>query len=281
VENNKLSRAFSCIHYQESALDIHYRVCGNEANDPIIVLHPSPLSSGFMVPLLSVFGQTHYAIAWDAPGYGDSSKLPNPKQSLVPYIDCLALFMEAQGIDRAIIYGNATGAQIAVEFSKKYPEKTVKLLLENVTLFDEDETTLFLKNYFPDLSPKENGQHLEDTWKIVNNLFKFFPWYEQTETTALNVPEPPVEVLQATLIDYLKAGVTYSDAYIAAIKNERADKISAVNVHTDIVVWQDSIVYKYCCRLNELVLPTNMTIHKVSSGMDKRIAKLKALISNK
>ena len=272
-------RDITRINYQDTPLDIHYQSFGNEDNSVIILLHPSPLSSNFMIPMLPVFEQKHHVIAWDAPGYGDSSKLSETTQSIEPYIDCLALFMESLSIDSAIIYGNATGAQIAIEFSKKYPDKTVKLLLENVAWFHDEERAAMLESYFPDLSPSADGSHLVKTWEIVNNLFKYFPWYDKSESAKLTTTTPPLDVLQAMFVDYVKAGSSYADAYIAAINNERPAQLQAVSVKTDIVLWQDSIIYRFCQRVLNIELPAHIVIHSVNSGIDNRIAQLTDLIS--
>ena len=274
-----LNRFITTIEYQDQALDIHYRSYGNKLNPPIILLHPSPLSSAFMVPLLELFGQSHYVIAWDAPGYGDSSKLASADQTLRHYVECLALFMAKIDIDKAIIYGNATGAQIAIEFSKQYPEQTVQLLLENVACFDEQERQAMLAQYFPDLSPQADGQHIQQTWKMVNNLFKYFPWYDESQQAKLHIPLPSTEVLQATFIDYIKAGKQYADAYIAAMNNERPEQLTSITKPTQILIWQDSILYHYCQRLNNLALPTNITLHQVSSGMENRMTTLISQLS--
>ncbi|WP_157117927.1 alpha/beta fold hydrolase [Oceanicoccus sagamiensis] len=57
---------------------IHYRdTSGSPQNTrPIILLHPSPLSSAFMEPLLQLLAPSTRAIAWDTPGYGLSDSLP-------------------------------------------------------------------------------------------------------------------------------------------------------------------------------------------------------------
>ncbi|XQW83433.1 alpha/beta fold hydrolase [Thalassotalea piscium] len=273
------NRSFVSIEHQQSKLDIHYRTCGDKSNTAIFLLHPSPLSSAFMVPLLKAFGQSHFAIAWDAPGYGDSSKLAQANGMLDNYIDCLAKFMDNLNIDKGIIYGNATGAQIAIEFAKKYPDKTVKLVLENVAVFHDDERASMLEQYFPDLTPCADGQHLQHTWKMVNNLFTYFPWYDESDSAKLTTPFPPLEVLQTTFVDYVKAGVNYADAYIAAINNERPEQLIQVAKPTEIVLWQDSIIFRFCQRLLTIDLPDNIQIHQVASGMETRVSKLLSIIT--
>jgi pimeloyl-ACP methyl ester carboxylesterase len=274
----EIKKHYTSITHQGSMLNIHYRTCGQYSDNVVIMLHPSPLSSTFMQPLMPILAQEHLAIAWDAPGYGDSDKLAKPDKTFTPYIECLALFIEALGHSNVIIYGNATGAQLAIEFSKQHPDKVQRLILENVAWFYPEEQQQMLANYFPDLTPTSDGKHLEKTWQIVTNLFQYFPWYDHTQQAKLTTPMPPVEVLQATFTDYVKAGSTYADAYMAAIKNEEISRLQAVTTKADIILWQDSIIYKFAQRLQDAELPSHIQLHLVESGMENRMAHLNSLM---
>ena len=54
-------------------LDMHYRVAGS--GPPLFLLHPSPLSSAFMEPLMRRLAGRVTAIAPDTPGFGDSDPI--------------------------------------------------------------------------------------------------------------------------------------------------------------------------------------------------------------
>ncbi|MBU3023532.1 alpha/beta fold hydrolase [Aestuariibacter sp. A3R04] len=245
------------------------------AGTPIIVLHPSPLSSRFMQPLMSVLAtEGNRIIAWDTPGYGDSDALPSNGGNLHEYADCLREFITGLGISSAIIYGNATGAQIAIEFSKLYPAMCERLILENCAIFTDEERADFFEHYFPDLTPRADGGHLQVAWKMVNQLFEYFPWYDTSAQARLNTPKPDLDVIQATFMDYLKAGPHYASAYKAALENERPEKLQAVSVTTDIVLWQSSMIHHYCERLRDLTLPSNIALHRADAGLAARTEQL-------
>jgi len=259
-------------------INIKYLKSGS-GNKTLIVLHPSPLSANFMKPFIQLASQAGYQVyAWDAPGYGDSEALPTGGETLQEYTDALAKFMSSLNISSAAIYGNATGAQIAIEFSKAYPDLCDRVLLENAALFTDKERTEFFQHYFPDLSPKEDGSHLTLTWQMVNQLFQYFPWYDTSEQAKLASPIPPIEVIQATFNDYLKAGTGYANAYKAALNNERPEQIQAVTCKTDILLWQSSIIKKYCDRLLDIELPENIKLHQAETGMNARFDKLTELL---
>ena len=98
---------------------IHYRHQGQ--GYPVILLHPSPLSSAFMTPLITAWSANCHCLAWDTPGYGQSDPLPGEDLSLSPYVESLAGFIRTLELEPPVIYGSATGAQIAIEFGKTYP----------------------------------------------------------------------------------------------------------------------------------------------------------------
>ncbi|MBU2919608.1 alpha/beta hydrolase [Psychrosphaera sp. F3M07] len=279
---NTVNRHFCSIRLNEQELNIHYRTVGNNTDPMVFLLHPSPLSSAFMLPIMQVFAQAgYYAIAWDAPGYGDSDKLSTGGETLKEYCDSLAEFIQCFITDdsnTAKIYGNATGAQIAIEFSKQYPELCHQLILENAAIFTDDERDEFMQHYFPDLSPKQDGSHLTTTWQIVNQLFQYFPWYDTSEKAKLLTAKPPLSVLQATFADYLKAGEGYGNAYKAALYNEIPAQIQSVTCNSDIVLWNDSMLKKYSARLLDVALPKNIKLHLVESGIEQRFATLTDLI---
>lgn len=281
IEN--ITRHFEQVYYLNQTVTIHYRQLQPEvspavADEPVIMLHPSPLSSTFMSPIMPVLASKRRVIAWDTPGYGDSSNFTvDGHKRLSHYCQLLASFLDQLSIEQAVIYGNATGAQIAIEFAKLYPNRCHRLILENVAHFYDDEREQFSARYFPDLSAKADGSHLRTTWRMVKQLYQRFPWYDMSEDAKLNLPLPPMEILQQTFIDYVKAGPCYAEAYQLALANEEPEQLAKVPQKTDILLWQGSIIYTYCQRMLSAELPNHIAIHTLGAAMDERLSCLKAL----
>ncbi len=103
------------------------------------MLHPSPLSSAFLEPLIAYLATDFEVLAPDTPGYGDSDPLDVETDGLDPYVDVLAQLLGAVGWDRALVYGNATGAQLAIELAKAAPAPIAGLVLENAAAFTDAE----------------------------------------------------------------------------------------------------------------------------------------------
>jgi len=233
--------------------DIFFNLVGE--GPVVMLLHASPLSSNSVLPLANLLAKNFTVICPDTPGYGESPKLKKDNPALKDYAEAIKDLTSELGISKLSIYGTATGAQLAIRFGIEYPELVNHLYLDNCAHFTEEERSSILKDYFPDLSPKEDGSHVVQTWDIVSNLFKYFPWCYQTEEYKINGAAPPIAVLQSTTIEYLKAGKDYDLAYKAAFSHERVDNIQALTVPTTILRWEASILKKYTDRLFEYDLP--------------------------
>lgn len=258
--------------FQGRTVQLHYRQQGQ--GKEIVLLHPSPLSSAFMQPLLDVFSKQGTAIAWDTPGYGQSDPLPVMDSGLGGYVDALSQFISALGLKKPIIYGSATGAQIAIEFATAHPEQSSGLILENAAWFYDSERDAMLESYFPDISPKEDGSHLQLVWKMVSQLYHYFPWYDTSAQALVNESEIPLAVKQKTVLDYLIAGEDYHRAYRAAFLNEKPERLAAVQIPTTLIRWDSSLLKKYVDRLDDADLPDNIAMLQCAAGLESRFEAL-------
>lgn len=255
---------------------IHYRSQGQ--GRPVILLHPSPLSSTFMQPIMNVLAEHHHVIAWDTPGYGQSDPLPENDGSLKPYVTALKLFIDELKLEKAVLYGSATGAQIAIEYAKAYPESINGIVLDNAAWFYDNEREEMLAQYFPSIEPKADGSHLSLVWNMVDQLYHYFPWFDTSANARVNDAEIPIELMQQTLMDYFTAGKNYHLAYEAAFKNERPEQLSQVTLPTHIIRWKSSILKQYTDRLDNADLPKNIEMKHAEAGNDNRLATIKCSV---
>lgn len=94
----------------------------------LVLLHGWGQSSAALKPLgelLSCYFTVHLI---DLPGFGKSSP-PTEVWNSFQYADRLHSYLEEQKIGSAIFVGHSFGGKTALSFAKKYPEKTVKLVL--------------------------------------------------------------------------------------------------------------------------------------------------------
>lgn len=259
----------------------HYRRAGS--GPKLVLLHPSPLSSIFMEPIITCLRAHVDAIAPDTPGYGNSDPLPAPvlqaDNSLAPYVAWLDEFVDHLGLEPFVLYGSATGAQVAIEFAKAYPHKVRHLILENAAHFESSEVQGFQREYFPSLATREDGGHFMQAWQIASALFQWFPWYAQDEAHRIgDAAKLPTAVIHATAMAYLVAGEDYAQAYRRAFNNERVERLTPVAVATTVLRWSGSVLKKYSDRFDEFELPSNIKMQCVQGGADARLAALQRIV---
>jgi pimeloyl-ACP methyl ester carboxylesterase len=259
-----------------SPWQIHYRSQGQ--GKPVILLHPSPLSSNFMLPMMNLLAENNQVFAWDAPGYGQSDPLPENGGGLAPYVDALKLFIDALNLKDAVIYGSATGAQIAIEYAKAYPNSINGIVLENAAWFYDEEREEILKQYFPDIEPKEDGSHLTLVWKIASQLYHYFPWFDTSENARVSHAEIPAALKHQTLMEYFTAGKNYHLAYEAAFMNERPEQLAKVTIPTHLIRWESSMLKPYVDRLDKADLPANIEMKHADASIENRFATLQSSV---
>ncbi|QHJ13854.1 Haloalkane dehalogenase [Paraglaciecola mesophila] len=267
---------------------LHYRSQGADHLPVVVLLHASPMSSAIMLPIMSALSDSFKVIALDTPGYGQSDPLPQfkgaqlptdrdekPDSSLTPYVQALNEFINALGLKQPLLYGSATGAQIAIEYAKAHPSSIKGMVLENAAWFKDDEREAILAEYFPDISPQKDGSHLALVWKMSSQLFHYFPWFDTSESARVGSADMPAQVIQDTLMGYLTAGENYHLAYRAAFMNERPEQLQPVTVPTHILRWPTSLLKQYVDRLDDANLPSNIQMRFAQAGMDGRFIALK------
>ena len=257
----------------------HYRFSGSGV--PLILLHASPLSSAWMEPTMAALPEGVHAIAPDTPGYGASDPLTDTSEDLSGYAAWLKDFIAALGFGRAGVYGSSTGAQIAIEFARGWPEAAHFLVLDNAAHFTDAEREHILAHYFPDLSPREDGSHLQQAWEIVNATWQWFPWFERDEAHRVApAGAAPLAMRQAMLIDQLRAGPGYAHAYRRAFLNEDANRLRGVTAPTRIIRWQASILRQYADRLDDMNLPANIQMAHCGPTIEERLTTIATAVAD-
>jgi pimeloyl-ACP methyl ester carboxylesterase len=269
-----MSRHYQTLSGPNGDWQIHYRETGS--GPPCVLLHPSPLSSAAMSATINALAPMTRCIAWDTPGYGYSDPLPETwsRQELSPYVEALAAFVSGLELDRPLIYGSATGAQIAIEFSKHYPQMCCGLLLENLALFSAQESKIIMEKYFPDLRARDDGSHLQRIWDIARRSTRYFPWNDNSAAAERRSAYPEADVVADIVRDYLLAGPDYDRAYRAAFANERPEQLAAVAVPTQVILWDDGLLGEYAQRLRDTKLPDTIVLRRAGTGMSARLEAL-------
>ena len=106
---------------------ISYREAG--AGPALCLLHGISSQSGSWVHQLDALAPRFHVVAWDAPGYGDSDRLPANAPATSDYAESLAGLLDALGIERTLLVGSSFGALIAGAFAATRPDRVMGLVL--------------------------------------------------------------------------------------------------------------------------------------------------------
>lgn len=251
--------------------EVHFRRAGR--GPAVVALHPSPMSSSALLPLMISLSDTHCVLAPDTPGYGLSPPDPDNPNSASEFALSLKAWVDAVGLTRFALYGSATGAQIALEFAKRYPERIERLVLDNAAHFEDAARTMLLERYFPDLSPRASGAHLADLWHFNREISTFFPWFAQSAEARLPRELPPLSALHATAIDTMRAGAGYDRAYRAAVSNEHGSRYRDLCVPTTLIRWLSSLLIDQIDALIAYGLPACVRV--ADAAPDERFAAIR------
>ena len=100
----------------------------------LVLLHGVGSNAASFTPLLNALPDHIDAIAWDAPGYGQSAPLDVATPSPRHYADALAKFLEALKLSSVALAGHSLGTLFAGSFARHYPDRVSALALLSPSL---------------------------------------------------------------------------------------------------------------------------------------------------
>ena len=259
-------------------IDLHYRVAGS--GPPLFLLHPSPFSSAFMVPLMRRLACRATLIAPDTPGFGDSEPVADAgkAQGLAPWVEAMIALRASLGLDRIAVYGSATGAQIAVEWAKADGGAVRGVVLDNAASFSDAERGRIMDGYFPDLRPAADGSHLARAWQAAHDATLFFPWQRPAADGRVAPRLGAAASMDLAARAYLAAGPGYEAAYRAAFLNERAERVRPIEAPLVVLRWQGSILKRWTDRFDELEWGGNVVMAHCGPTPEDRWSCLESLL---
>ena len=198
VENISIERRFLNL----SSRQVHYRVSGS---GPILVLfHQSPTSSAEMASVIEQFSDEFTVIAPDTPGFGLSDFVDDIKPDITEYAEALKEFLDALAIDKACFYGFHTGAIIATELARLYPDLCNVVVVNGLVVLEPEEEEEILAHYTKWFSPTPEGGQMPWIWSRIRDQLIFFPWFKKEASSRMALDLPPPEFLQPYVLDLVR-----------------------------------------------------------------------------
>lgn len=203
---------------------VHYHHAGPAGDaPPLILCHQSPKTSEELVPLLQDWGRYFHCYAPDSAGYGLSDPMPGKALALADLADSVADFMDALGLETAVIYGIHTGAKIALGTAERHPDRVAGVVANGVLVNTPADRQDLADRYLPPFKPSIDGAHMAMAWHRMRDQRVFFPWYDRRDAARMPIDVSAPDDLQASVMDLFAAGDTYGAGYGAALSlNTRA-----------------------------------------------------------
>ncbi len=178
---------------------VHYATEGS--GEPFILLHESPRSWHTYARLIPFLAKTHWVIAMDTLGFGDSD--PHPGASEIEhYSESVVHFMDSLGIDKANVMGDHTGACIALELAVRWPDRVRRLVLAGLPFWistEEREARLEQTRGRDWDTQVADGSHCTGIWQRMLTT-------RVTRGGTAEVTENDLEYVRGFTLDALKAG---------------------------------------------------------------------------
>ncbi|MET0241210.1 MAG: alpha/beta fold hydrolase [Sphingobium sp.] len=224
---DRVDRAF--VRIREGQVHLHRIEQPGATRPPIILLHASPASSRFMVPLAQALADgRRMVIAPDTLGNGDSPAPEGDQPDICYFADSVVRLADALGIDRFDVYGSHTGARIACELAAAHPDRIRRAVFDGITEYDAETSQRIIDNYAPQVEPDDYGRQLLWAFNFVRDQALYFPYFDRRAENRLPGDIPPASVLQDVVIDVLKALGTYHKPYIAAFRYRAFERMKAI-----------------------------------------------------
>jgi len=211
----RIRRAFADL----SVGQVHYASAGQPSATPVLLLHQSPRSWLEYRAVLPLLGQRCHAIAMDTAGFGDSAPV-GPPAGIEKWAVVAAELLASLGVGPACVVGHHTGGVIAVELAAARPTAVRALVLSSTPYVDESfRRARAQRPPIDEVEPSSDGSHLAALWQKRASFY----------------PADRPDLLQAFVLDALRAGGDVEEGHRAVASYRMEDRIAAIVQPTLIV----------------------------------------------
>ena len=113
-------------HVKVDGIQIAYTHAGS--GPPLVMLHGAPADSRTWQWMLPDLARDHTVVAWDAPGFGQSSDIDDSWRA-AQFADALAAFITALGLERPHLVGHSFGTMVTLSLFQRHPAVPASLVL--------------------------------------------------------------------------------------------------------------------------------------------------------
>ena len=113
-------------HVDVGGTQIAYTRVGS--GPPLVMVHGAPADSRTWQWMLPDLARDHTVVAWDAPGFGQSSDIDDTWRA-AEFADALAAFIVTLGLERPHLVGHSFGTMVALSLFERHPAVPASLVL--------------------------------------------------------------------------------------------------------------------------------------------------------
>jgi pimeloyl-ACP methyl ester carboxylesterase len=106
---------------------VSWRGCGS--GPTVVLLHGIGSGAASWLPCVLALERDARVIAWNAPGYGGSTRLANDAPRAADYASALRLLLDGLEVERCVLVGHSLGAMMAAAYAAAEPQRISGLLL--------------------------------------------------------------------------------------------------------------------------------------------------------
>jgi|SRR5215471_10160415 len=144
---------------------VHYESYG-KGTEALVFVHGWTCNSSFWNRQVPAFASRTRVIAIDLPGHGKSDK-PKIDYTMDLFARAVDAVMKDAGVERAVLIGHSMGTPVIREFYRKYPRKTLALVIVDGPLRPFGDK----KTMEPFLAPLRGANYKEEAGKIIDMMF--------------------------------------------------------------------------------------------------------------
>jgi pimeloyl-ACP methyl ester carboxylesterase len=221
---------------------MHYRrSVGDTDGRTLVMIHMSPVASGFLVPLMEEIGDARPLFAPDTLGNGDSAPAGEDDPDISYFAGALNRALDAIGIETIDLYGVRTGAMIATEFAIAYPGRVNRLFIDELPLAGSGTRTGTSGEPCP--PPDSQGSQLDWAFHVMKDHWMFYPWWSRDAAHRMPWDLRTADVLHDQTVEVLKAIRTFQSSYGAALRWPCDERISLIRVPTTVFYQPERAMY--------------------------------------
>jgi pimeloyl-ACP methyl ester carboxylesterase len=214
---------------------LHYAEAGD--GPPLLLLHATPRSHRAFRHLLPLLAPHFRAIAIDAPGFGNSYRLPG-RVEIYWFAEALAQFLDALGLERAHVFGLHTGNKIAAAFAEGWPDRIGRFVFAGQThsiIIEgkerEREIRAFCDRFFPRYGESTDGVHHLRDWVATHAVVEGH-WWPQHLLNGATVTAEDVAASEVRVLDHMQGWRSIVPIYEAILSFDLPAALRAVRAPT-------------------------------------------------